>query len=175
MIAGTPRKLDDTTQMTLVFVKGCTCMPRKKSTPAQIAQGYPFTEEQRKDAERLRRYIEREQLIALMNDTKWRKVITALRHIPNFPMRFRVQCLRSDSPATWDSSFPWHVPQPYNVIEWLDIDPIAHFHRGQLISDATIDFTEQVVQALQSVSVPFSHEGPFIRIWGYARPDTTSP
>ena len=150
-------------------------MSPKKSTPAQIAPEYPFTEEQRKGVERLRRYIEREQLRALMNDTKWREVITALRYIPNFPIRFRVQCLRSEALPSWDSSFPWHVPQPYSVIEWLDIDPIAHYHRGQLIPDATIDFSEQVVQALQSVSVPFSHEGPFIRIWGYARPTTTSP
>jgi hypothetical protein len=161
--------------MTLVFVKGCTYMSRKKLSAAQIAQGYPFTEEQRKDVERLLRYIEREQLIALMNDTKWREVIAALGHILNFPIRFRVQCLRSDASPTWDSSFPWHVPQPYNVIEWLDIDPIAHYHRGQLIPDATIDFTEQVVQALQSVSVPFSYEGPFIRVWGYARPNTAPP
>lgn len=161
--------------MRIVFVKGYTCMSRKKLSAAQIAQGYPFTEEQRKDVKRLCRYIEREQLIALMNDTKWREVITALRHIPNFPIRFRVQCLRSDAPPTWDSSFPWHVPQPYNVIEWLDIDPIAHDHRGQRIPDETINLTEQVVQALQSVSVPLSYEGPFIRIWGYARPNTAPP
>jgi hypothetical protein len=44
--------------MRIVFVKGCTCMSRKKLSAAQIAQGYPFTEEQRKDVERLRRYIE---------------------------------------------------------------------------------------------------------------------
>jgi hypothetical protein len=34
-----------------------------------------YTEEQRKDAVRLRRYIERERLCSVMNSTKWQEAI----------------------------------------------------------------------------------------------------
>ena len=58
-----------------------------------------MTDEQRKDYQRTKRYIEREQLSPIMNDTKWRKPIDAFGSIPGFRVSwFRVKCIR-DNPS----------------------------------------------------------------------------
>ena len=46
------------------------------------------TEDQLKDRERLRRYIEREGLTAVLSDSKWRRLHQALTELP-FPVSFR--------------------------------------------------------------------------------------
>jgi hypothetical protein len=135
-----------------------------------------MTPEQQADHERLKRYIVREQLCSVMNNTKWREALAALQAIPHFHVRFRVKCLREDDPDPnqWDGSFPWHVPR-FDSIEWLEIDPLLRQYRGALVDDVLVDFTEPVTQALRSVHVPYSIENSRIRIWGYTRPASSSP
>lgn len=131
-----------------------------------------MTDEQRKDAERLRGAIEREQLVSVMNDTKWCEAIAVLQELEGIAIAFRVKTVRGAAPSTsaWEHSFPWHLPRPWETIEWVDINPIVRYRRGQLLADEEVDFTEQIVQALRSVYVPFSYEETAIRIWGYVRP-----
>ena len=131
-----------------------------------------MTPEQRQDAERLRRYIEREQLGLVMNATKWREAVQALQAIPGFVVRFRVKTVRGPEPPAghWEGGFPWHLPQPYAHIEWLDINPVVQRPRGVLVPDEVMDFTEQVTRALRVVNVPFVQQGQIIRIQGYVRP-----
>jgi hypothetical protein len=134
-----------------------------------------MTPEQKQDAERLRRYIEREQLGAVMSATKWREAVQALQAIPGFVVRFRVKTVRGPEPPAgyWEGSFPWHLPQPYANIEWLDIHPVVRRPRGLLVPDEVTDFTEQVTCALRAVNVPFVQQGQIIRIQGYVRPPAT--
>ena len=131
-----------------------------------------MTPEQQKDADRLQRYIEREQLYPVMNNTKWREGIDALLSIEGFHVCFRVRCLRdaNDPPMNyWDGSFPYHIPRPFKVIEWLDIDPLMKIHRGHIVAPEIRDFTAEVIQALNSKNVPFVQIGDVIRIYGYTR------
>jgi hypothetical protein len=80
---------------------------------------------------------------------------------------FRVKCIRDNSSreAYWQMGFPWHVPTWY-AIEWLDVDPKIRAYPGREYQD----FTNEIAQALHSANVPFSHEGKYIRVWGYLRP-----
>ena len=130
-----------------------------------------MTPEQQKDAERLERYIAREGLSSVMNDSKWREAIEVIGQVKGY-VRFRVKCVRDPEPRPdrWESSFPYHVPRPYKVIEWLEIDPIEEKFRGQLLSPETRDRTEALIDALRSHSIPFIHENARIRIQGYTRP-----
>ena len=133
---------------------------------------FPYTEDQKKDAIRRRRYIEREQLCSTMNATKWREAIQVLLDIPNFTVRYRAKAVREDAPPPdqWEGFFS-HLHLGGSVdIEWLEIDPIQRIHRGALLDDLEIDRTAEVVQALHSVPVPFTLESNAIRIWGYTRP-----
>ena len=130
------------------------------------------TLEQQKAAQRLARYIEREQIVGLMNDTKWREVIHAIQAIAGYVPQFRVKDLLGPEPAddAWDGSFPHHVPRPFKIIEWLEFEPVVRIPRGQLVAPEATDYTEALMAALRSVSVPFEQRGPYIRIWGYSRP-----
>jgi hypothetical protein len=131
-----------------------------------------MTQNRIEDQSRLQRYIEREQLRALMNDTKWEEAVQALMGIDGFFCQFRVKSVRDPEPAPghWEGSFPWHLPHPYANIEWLEIDPIVRLHRGHLVAAETVDYTGQIIQALQSIGVSVELEGHAIRILGYLRP-----
>jgi hypothetical protein len=126
-----------------------------------------MTPEQQKDAVRLERYIEREQLCAVMNNTKWRELKRVLLEIPGYSVRFRVKCLRQAA-GSWDGDFLYHLPT-YRVIEWLDISPIVDCHYLMRPEHAVADFTEQVEAALQSVHIPYTWHDQVIRIYGYLR------
>jgi hypothetical protein len=129
-----------------------------------------YSEEQRIDYIRLKRYIEREQLRSVMSDTRWSKAYKALQSIPDFRVRFRVKDVRGDDPpGDWEGWFPLHVP-PGPWIEWLDIDPFKRTYRGALIGDLLKDRSAEIENALHTASVPFTRENGAIRIWGYTRP-----
>lgn len=122
------------------------------------------------DAKRLDRYIEREQLVSMMSTTKWRKALAAIDALSDYHPRFRVKCLREAESPTWDTSFPYHVPHPYKVIEWIEFDPIVRYRRGQLLADKLVDCSESIMTALQKIQVLYETTETGLRIWGYVRP-----
>lgn len=134
-----------------------------------------LTAGQKKDADRLQRYIHREGLRSVMNSTKWAEMETALLTIPGFRPELRVKCVREPEPTGdhWDMSFPFHLLGPRATIEWLDIDLFRRIRRGALIDDEITDLTNEVVAALRSCQAPISQERGVIRTWGYLRPRVT--
>ena len=129
------------------------------------------TEEQKKDRERLNRYIARENLVSIMNNTKWSELRDLMLSLENLSPKYRTMCLRiqSEDGYYWDSDWYYHLPT-YKWIEWLDIDPIHRKHQGQLINEKETDLTKRIKEMLWSKSIPFSIEESYIRIWGYQRP-----
>lgn len=130
-----------------------------------------MTREQEEDDLRFIRYLERENLASLMNNTKWRELIAAIQGVARYRPRFRVKCVREGEPAadSWDGSFPLHVPT-FRHIEWLELDPIMRTRRGAIVPDLTEDFSTPIEVALAMAGVPFERVGSAIRIVGYFRP-----
>jgi hypothetical protein len=128
------------------------------------------TADQEKDAERLERYIEREQLVSSMNDTKWRELQAAMASVAPYPPRYRVKCLRMLEPhvESWERDWSTHLPT-YKAIEWVDIDPIRRERRGQLLKDLETDQTDELIELLRKHSIPFEPNSPYLRIYGYRR------
>ncbi len=130
-----------------------------------------MTADQQQAHERLARYISREGLVSVMNETKWQEAILALRGAIG-SVRFRVKEVRGSEPPTdrWESSFPEHLPHPYKHIEWLEVDPVVRLPRGALLAPAIHDYTQAAGEALRRSSVPFHLTGGIIRLQGYLRP-----
>jgi hypothetical protein len=101
------------------------------------------------------RSAERRGLVSAMNATKWREATEAMRHLPGGPPRFRVKDIDAAVPGDWDSEWYYH-PRPYEVIEWVEIDPDRR--------------PEQVRAALAAVGVPVVVVGELVRVLGWLRP-----
>src|SRR6185369_17015551 len=113
------------------------------------------TNEQLRDLERLKRYVEANQLTSCMNDTKWTEALSAVSSVSGYQPRFRVRMvLDEDDPRRdrWDGSFPWHVPT-HVFIEWLEVDPIVRTRRGHLVADAIEDFSAPLRAALLGIGI----------------------
>ena len=129
-----------------------------------------MTPEQQKDIVRLRRYIFREGLVSVMNNTKWVAAINALASIQGYQPRFRVKCVRDPEflDTSWDTSFPWHIPT-FVHIERLEVNPIMVKPCGKLASPIQTNFTPAIKLALESAHVPFLEANGIIKIVGYMR------
>ena len=120
----------------------------------------------RQDVERTRRYVKREGLVGVLNDTKWEELIQAMRALA-FGPRYRPKHVRAKGPAEWDGEWYYHL-RPFSCVEWVDIDPVDRDH------SPPIDHTAEVEAALRRIHVPFSREGQYLRVWGYTRPGSAA-
>jgi len=83
-----------------------------RCSPADVKQREAVpTEDQIKDADRLQRYIEREQLVSVMNNTKWHELRALMLEEASFSPRYRVKCLRTtdDRAYCWDGDWYHHL------------------------------------------------------------------
>jgi hypothetical protein len=128
------------------------------------------TQEQTKDAERLARYIEREQLVSVMNDTKWRRLFDALEPLQGL-LEFRRKDVRGTEPKSesWCGDL-YHMLDGWSDIEWLEIRGQGRVRRGALLEPIIEDKTHLVIESIRRAGVRFSQEGNRVRIWGYLRP-----
>lgn len=115
-----------------------------------------MTAEQQKDDERRERYIIREGLASVMNDTKWREAIAILKDVCGGKVKFQVKCIQDTEPPAdyWDGSFPYHIPGSYKTIEWLKV---------------RVPNTEDLITALTLASIPFDRIGDIVQLKGYTR------
>ena len=126
------------------------------------------TAEQQKVLQRLAHYIEREQLVGLMNDTKWRELQSAMVGLRPAQPRYRVKSVQSSEPSGWERDWATHLGL-FKSIEWVDVDPIHRERRGKLVPDLEHDMTDQVTDLLGERSIPYEPHPDYIRIHGYRR------
>ena len=127
-----------------------------------------MTPGQQEDAERLRRYILREGLVSLMNDTRWCEARSIIEEILDFRCRFRTKDVRGDEPPPsggWQGDFRYHMPRTYKWVEWMEINPVVRLYQQETAQD----YTEAVTDAFRAKNIPFYMVGSVIRIQGYVR------
>lgn len=124
---------------------------------------------QRRRTAKLLRDIADQQLVSVLNKTKWERLFEELRR-ENLPVDFRRKDINEaeNSDDRWDGDI-FHVFGCCEVIEWLDIRAKLSVSRGKLLEPMIHDFTAELVAAAKRAKVPYSvtHEG--IRVWGYIR------
>lgn len=116
---------------------------------------------------RLSKIVQRDQLVSWMNNTRWRE----LRDSPVwvFAHSYRCRCLDGD-PNDDELWAPWDEFLPvYACIEWLDLD-VGFFEKPGRTHDEGV---AELKGILRSLSIRFTTEGRYIRIWGYTRPGAT--
>ncbi|MDR7377528.1 hypothetical protein J2X19_002207 [Rhodoferax ferrireducens] len=118
---------------------------------------------------KLRRYLADQQLVSVLNTTKWKRLLDELCR-EDLPLHFhRKDINESERPEQrWDGDI-FHVFGDCEIIEWLEIRAKLSVSRGQLLEPEIHDFTDKLIAATRRAKVPFSltHEG--IRVWGYIR------
>jgi hypothetical protein len=129
-----------------------------------------ITEEQKIDAGRLARYIEREQLVSVMSNTKWQRLWNVLEPIRGL-LDFRAKDVREreDAAESWCRDI-YYMFNCWKSIEWLEVRAIVTTPRGALVAPKIEGHTTELVQAVRQARVPFSRHEQSIRIWGYVRP-----
>ena len=138
-------------------------MPRKKRNADWLRQVQKRMGAQNlEDVKRTGRYVEREGLCSVMSDTKWEELVAAMRSLGDLSPLYRQKVVRATDPAHWDGEWYYHL-RPFSLVEWIDIDP---FDRRKY---PATDNTDAIEQTLRGISVPFSREGTFLRVWGYLR------
>ena len=113
-------------------------------------------EEQKKDAERLARYIEREQLVSVINDTKWQRLFEALEPI-QASLDFRRKDVRGNETESerWCDDLYMMIGNSKNI-EWLDIRAQQAVSHGALLQPKVEDNTPLLIQAVRRAGVRFS-------------------
>lgn len=121
-----------------------------------------LNEEQKREVERLRQFVARNRLDALMNSTKWRAAIDAVAALEGYAAPFRVRRITDvqDPPLAWASGFPQGLPL-YNAIEWVELNPRPDA-KGR-------DFTAPLKSALEAAGIPIALEKTGLRILGHKR------
>src|SRR5689334_7920935 len=122
-----------------------------------------LTEDQKNDADRLARYIQREQLVSVMNDAKWQRLFNALEPIAGF-LDFRRKDVRGSEQASepWCRDF-YLMLGGWANIEWLDITAQRAFRRGALLEPEIQDSTPTLIRAVREAGVAFSRSDTGVR------------
>jgi hypothetical protein len=125
-----------------------------------------------RDKAKVRTAIEARGLVSVMNDTKWRELVSAVKKLP-FAPAFQSKDVLGATPVP--PSFEedvWHEGDwaeglyPYYSVEWIRVRPRIVRHRGNYASPEVEDVESAFVSILCEVGVPHRKRG--IEIFGYA-------
>ncbi len=116
---------------------------------------------------KLRRIIDERGLCGLANDTKWDEFISAIRQRKDWNPRFRFKCL-DGSVSRWDREWRYHLPFPFLLVEWVDIEYHANPHPGIRMPPETTDHSPWLIDLLDSIGLDYQRGITMIRIFGYS-------
>jgi hypothetical protein len=120
--------------------------------------------------------INERQLSSVMNNTKWRGLQTAVNE--GFPITpsFQVKFLLDDfsipeefGEDNWYSEDWEEGLEPFFAVEWIRVNPKYTKSKGLLLESEVTDYTNEFIQLLKRLKIPFVKEDDTILIYGYTR------
>jgi hypothetical protein len=120
--------------------------------------------------------INERQLSSVMNNTKWRRLQSAVKE--KFPITpsFQVKFLLDDfaipedfGEENWYSGDWDEGLDPFFAVEWIRVSPKFTSSKGLLLEPEVKDYTEEFIQLLRKLKIPFVKENSTIRIYGYVK------
>lgn len=120
--------------------------------------------------------ISERQLSSVMNNTKWRRLQSAvLQQLPITPS-FQVKFLLDDFPnpehfgeenlysRDWEEGL-----DPFFAVEWIKGNLKCKSSKGRLLEPEVTDYTDKFIHLLKDLKIPFVKEDSTIRIYGYVK------
>ena len=119
---------------------------------------------------KLIKYIEKNQIASVLNNTKWERLLEELRKIDGC-LDFQRKDLDEPEPEIdrWDGDL-YHVLGEWQQIEWLNIRALVSESKGILLKPVVTDHIHLLIEALTKAGIPFEMHNDGVRIWGYLRP-----
>ena len=119
---------------------------------------------------KLIRYIERENISSVLNNTKWERLFKEFQKI-EFALDFQRKDLdeAEPNPDYWDSDL-YHVMGGWEKIEWLNIRAFVSHPRGAFVKPEIENNTPLLKVALRQSGVPYCMHNDGVRVWSYLRP-----
>ncbi|WP_103070099.1 DUF6678 family protein [Aquimarina sediminis] len=148
-----------------------------------LYEKYKYLTENDKDIVKLKKQIKeiavRKNLSSIMNDTKWIELQQGIEGLP-FPPAYNEKLIQWDKakfrfndyenePAffgNWSSYWEEGLPI-FFTIEWLEIRPKHQKYQGRLVSPKIVDETEELIQLLNNLNIPFEQNNGSVIIYGY--------
>ncbi|MDH7447641.1 DUF6678 family protein [Aquimarina sp. 2201CG14-23] len=148
-----------------------------------VFEQYKYLTENDQDIVKLKQQIRgiamRKNLSSIMNDTKWIVLQQGIENLP-FPPAYNEKLVQWDNakfsfkdiekePAYFgDWSSYWEEGLPiFFTIEWLEIRPKYRKIEGRLVPPKIVDETEELINLLNKLYIPFEEENGSIIIYGY--------
>jgi hypothetical protein len=124
--------------------------------------------------------LNKKQLASVMNNTKWEQLQKFVIDTLPFTPPYQVKYVLEDAPypetfiedvwywGDWEQGL-----RPFYSIEWLRIRPRYVKSRGRLIEPERFDITDEFIELLQKLNIPFVKEDSIICIYGYVKSTET--
>lgn len=111
------------------------------------------------------------QLASVMNNTKWKELVSAITSDPEFdpPVNLKLLWQKENngkfSPVSWQEI----ERDGFKTIEWIEIKPLKEEYMGRLIPNKVTDYTEFIRTGLEKHSIPYELNEGIFKINGYAK------
>ncbi len=116
---------------------------------------------------RTRRLIVERGLCGLANNTKWNRLITAMRERGGRTPSYRLKCI-DGPPSGWDGEWWYHLPLPFITVEWLDIQFQQEIRCGRLVAAEITDNSGWIGTLLDEIGFDYRRGKDFFRVFGYS-------
>ena len=119
--------------------------------------------------------VSERNLSSVMNNTRWNRLIEAVRTSMPFPPPYQRKDILSEGPfpANFEDDVPYHgdwgsALRPYHSIEWLRVRPRYQKPQGQLVAPEIVDESERFLAIVRALRLPHRVESDCVWIYGYA-------
>ncbi len=119
----------------------------------------------------LDKYIIEHQLSSCMNNTKWRELVEEITKDQDYNPSVNIKTVFEKENNNSFSTVWWEEVESegYNLIEFLEINPIKEEFVGRLVKPKTTDYTEFIESGLKKHSIPYEVNEGIFKIYGYKR------
>lgn len=120
----------------------------------------------------VQKVITAKSLTSLMNNTKWQKLIYAIKHELKFPPPYSRKDVLENKYESFNNDV-WCLGDydegiyPFYSIEWIEIRPRRLIHQGMLIEDKIESIEESFINILVKLKIPYKTKNGSYFIYGY--------